>query len=107
MVPEFEDAAFNLEVGEITSKPVQTSFGWHIIQVLGREERPLSEAAYQQLRQQKFEEFLQGLRDNADIEIRDYWTDRVPVEPSLPPEIVNFIQVAQQQSLPPITTPSP
>lgn len=107
MVPEFESAAFDLPVGEVVSSPVQTSFGWHIIQVLGREERPLSDGAYQQLRQQKFEEFLQTLRENADIEIRDYWTERVPNEPTLPAEIVNFIQLAQQQSLPPITTPSP
>jgi peptidyl-prolyl cis-trans isomerase C len=35
MVPQFEVAAFNLPVGEI-SKPIWTQFGWHLIKVTDR-----------------------------------------------------------------------
>ena len=33
MMPEFEAAAFATKKGEIHSKPVKTTFGWHIIKV--------------------------------------------------------------------------
>jgi len=36
MVPSFELASFNLEVGTYTKTPVQTRFGWHVIQVSDR-----------------------------------------------------------------------
>jgi parvulin-like peptidyl-prolyl isomerase len=34
MVKPFEDAAFELGIGNF-SKPVQTQFGWHVIQRTG------------------------------------------------------------------------
>ena len=37
MVPAFEEAAFNLKVGQM-SEPIQTSFGYHLIKVLDRKE---------------------------------------------------------------------
>lgn len=32
MVRAFEDAAFGLQVGQVTEKPVRTQFGFHLIQ---------------------------------------------------------------------------
>jgi foldase protein PrsA len=38
MVPEFEEAAYSLDVNEV-SEPVESSFGWHIIQVTDKKEK--------------------------------------------------------------------
>jgi parvulin-like peptidyl-prolyl isomerase len=86
MAQEFENTAFDLEIGEI-SNPVETEFGWHIIQVLGHEMRTLSETQYQQAQQQAFEDWLAQKRLDSEVEILDYWSERVPDDPSLPPQL--------------------
>lgn len=43
MVPEFEETAFNLEIGEI-SNIVETDFGYHIILVTGKKTAPSRDA---------------------------------------------------------------
>ncbi|MFL7867660.1 MAG: peptidylprolyl isomerase [Anaerolineales bacterium] len=82
MVPEFETAAFNLKDGEI-SEPIQSQFGWHIVQTLAHADLPLTASEYQQARQTAFDNFLQNLRDESDVTIYDYWVERVPTTPSL------------------------
>jgi EpsD family peptidyl-prolyl cis-trans isomerase len=42
MVPEFSDAAFSLEVGTITTKPILTQFGYHIIYLEDKKEKGIT-----------------------------------------------------------------
>lgn len=81
MVPSFEIAAFELPIGEF-SQPVATDYGFHIIQVIGHEEQPLSESEFNDAKNQAFDDFLQTLRDSAEVEIFDVWQGIVPTEPA-------------------------
>lgn len=85
MVSEFETAAFSLKVGEI-SEPVKTQFGYHIIQVLGHQNLPLSDSQYQQKKGTEFTNWLTNARSQATIQKYDIWKQRVPAEPTLQPQ---------------------
>jgi peptidyl-prolyl cis-trans isomerase D len=82
----FEAAAFSQKIGEI-GKPVQTSFGWHIIQVIGHEDRPLTADQFDQAKQTAFTKWIDELRTKADadglVTIFDYWKQRIPLDPTL------------------------
>lgn len=90
MVPEFETAAYALEIGEI-SDPVKTEFGWHIIQLVGKEVKPLSDSAFENLKFTKFEEWIAEQKEAATIKKNDIWKDVVPIEPNIPVEaLISF-----------------
>ena len=52
MVPEFEQAAFALDVGAYTKEPVKSQFGWHVIKVTDKrvQQPPAFEQVSQQIR---------------------------------------------------------
>ncbi len=88
MVDVFTEAAFNLDVGEI-SEPVETSFGYHIIQVLGKREHQISPENFQQDKQEAFNNWLDQKRNvRDDIVIYDEWENYVPDKPEVPQQLL-------------------
>lgn len=71
-VPEFAEAVQKLKKGQMTDKPVQTQFGWHIIQVEDTRDVKFPELAEvkpqieEMMRQQQLAEFQQKLIKDAD-----------------------------------------
>ena len=87
MVTEFEEAAFSLEIGQV-SEPVQTQFGWHIIQLLGKENRPLSTQSLEAKKSEVFRTWVSEKREAKSVEISDTWTNWVPSEPVIPSNLL-------------------
>jgi peptidyl-prolyl cis-trans isomerase SurA len=77
-VPEFEKVMDALKPGEV-SAPIQTPFGWHLIQVLERRNQDVTQErqkllARQAIRERKseeaFQDWVRQIRDSAYVELR-------------------------------------
>ena len=77
-VPDFEKAMDALQPGEV-SAPIQSPFGWHLIQVLERREQDVTQErqkllARQAIRERKgeeaFQDWVRQIRDSAYVELR-------------------------------------
>lgn len=88
MVPEFEEAAFSLPIGEI-SEPVRSQFGYHIIETL--EQQPGNP---------DFNAWLQSQKSLADI-VRSLTAARLPNLPPVPPQLL----VNPVSTVPEVATP--
>jgi peptidyl-prolyl cis-trans isomerase C len=72
MVPEFDTAVFEMEVGTVTETPVKTQFGYHLIKLNEKNEAKvpefdevkdrLSEALLNEKRRKAYESKLNQLR---------------------------------------------
>jgi parvulin-like peptidyl-prolyl isomerase len=69
VVPEVEDVAFSLSVGQI-SDSVQTAMGYHIVQVIERvPDKDLTEESWHALREATFRAWVSDLWASANIQI--------------------------------------
>jgi len=71
MVKPFGDAVKGLKKGEMTTDPVQTQYGWHIIKLQDTRDAPFDQMKGQLtngIMQTKFQVYIEGLKKTAKIE---------------------------------------
>jgi hypothetical protein len=99
------DAAFDLPIGEPSeviadeAETEEETDRYFIIQVSGREVRPLTEGALTSAQQQALADWVEGQR--TQVETFDRWRARVPTSPRLDPSFL-----APPTAAPPVTEPS-
>lgn len=85
MVEEFEAAIWPMEVSQV-SAPVKTSFGYHIIQVLGHEVREMNADELSTAKSTAFSQFVDDAKASSTIKKFNIWASVVPFEPTIPTE---------------------
>ena len=74
--------AYSLKIGDY-SKPIKTSSGYDIIQVLGHEVRPLTDQEYQSAVSGAFTTWLQEQSTKSKVVINSAWVNYVPTSPTI------------------------
>lgn len=83
MVTEFDDVVFKVPVG-LYPDPVKTTFGYHVIEILSRESRPLTATELDQKKSDAFTKWLSDQRaDPAVVTEYDTWQLSVPTVPTI------------------------
>jgi peptidyl-prolyl cis-trans isomerase C len=90
MVPEFDKAAGELKIGEVTKEPVQTQFGFHVIKLEEKRKQPLPglDQVKDQIKQalvgEVFTERLEAMKKAAKIDIDEAAASPAPKAPAAP-----------------------
>ena len=106
MVPEFAEAAFAMKPGEISTVPVHTQFGWHVIKLEERRTAPPPsfEQSHDQLRQKLIQEGVQAViaKARADVKI-----ERFNMDGSVPKATDTAVPPAAPAAATPAPAPAP
>ncbi len=68
---------FSAPVDEVIG-PIESQYGWHLLRVVDRQDREISEAAYQDAVDNAFETWIDDLTAEAEIIVVDDWQDHLP-----------------------------
>ncbi len=82
MVPEFADAAFKLDPGQV-SDPVKSQFGWHIIKL--EEKRQKSFPPFDEVKEQIVRYVVQKAQSDMIVKLRETAKIERSDEPEAPP----------------------
>jgi parvulin-like peptidyl-prolyl isomerase len=97
MVTVVEEAAKKLEIGQI-SPLVKSDTGYYIVQLLGKENQPLTAEEIKALAQTNFDAWLKTQTTGSDVKISDAWTRYDVTEPAFTPKPLP--QTSSQSQIP-------